>query len=118
MTQIIRNTHRSRESGFAKDNGKTFEMIEDIIGLDEQEENVQGKNLTSLVPVRVRDDLPRVLASHPVITPKRSKECIWKHIGMNDLKEIKQAIVSYGLHSLFREMVRTWTSRNKVTPHD
>ena len=38
---------------------------------------------------------------------------------MNDLKEFKQAVVSYGLHSLFvREMVKTWASNNMATPFD
>ena len=38
---------------------------------------------------------------------------------MKDLKEIKQAVVSYGMHSPFvREMVKTWAVSNKVTPHD
>ena len=75
------------------------------------------------VCVRVRDDLPRVLATYPVITsdkavntqyPNGYKECKWK-----DMKEIKQAVVSYGMHSPHvRELVNTWASRNKVTPHD
>ena len=33
---------------------------------------------------------------------------------MNDLKEIKQTVVSYGLHSAFdMEIVKTWASSNK-----
>ena len=39
-------------------------------------------------------------------------------MGMNDLKEIKQAVVTYGLHSTFiREMVNTWISSIKSIPH-
>ena len=37
---------------------------------------------------------------------------------MSDLKEIKQAIVNYGLHSSFvREMLKTWPLSNKATTH-
>ena len=48
---------------------KRFEMIEEIIGADEQGKKVQGQDSTS--PVAVRDDLPRVLASYPVIYPDK-----------------------------------------------
>ena len=38
---------------------------------------------------------------------------------MNDLKEIKQAVVNFGLHSAFvKEMIRTWASNVRATPHD
>ena len=38
---------------------------------------------------------------------------------MNDLKEIKQVIASCGLYSPFvREIVKTWASGNKSTPHN
>ena len=38
---------------------------------------------------------------------------------MNDLKEIKQEIMFYGINSSFvREMVKMWTSRNKAMPQD
>ena len=38
---------------------------------------------------------------------------------MSYLKEIKQAILSYGLHIPFvREMVKAWASRNKIIPHN
>lgn len=37
---------------------------------------------------------------------------------MNDLKEMKQAVVIYGLYEAFlREMLRTWASSNKATLH-
>ena len=74
---------------------KRFKMIEGIIGANEQGKKAQGQDSTS--PVAVRDDLPRVLASYPVIysdkapsskCPKGSKEGRWIPIGMNDLKEI------------------------------
>ena len=94
---------------------KRFEIIEEIIGADEQGKKAQGQDST--LPVAVRDDLPRVLASYPVIYsdkassskgPKGSKEGRWIPIGMNDLKEIKQAVITYGLHSIFiREMIKT-----------
>ena len=79
-------------------------------------------------PVAVRDDLARVLASYPVIysdkassskDPKGSKEGRRIPIGMNDLKEVKQAIITYGLHSAFvREMMKTWPSNIKATPYN
>ena len=38
---------------------------------------------------------------------------------MSNLKEIKQVIVNYELHSSFvREMVKAWALSNKATPHD
>ena len=38
---------------------------------------------------------------------------------MKDLKDIEQAVGSYGIHSPFvREMVKTWAVSNKVIPHD
>ena len=38
---------------------------------------------------------------------------------MKDLKDIKQTVVSYGMHSPYtRELVKIWVSRNKVTSHD
>ena len=76
-----------------------FEKIVEIIGADEKGEKVQIQDLTLLVPVRIRDDLPRDLASYPVIIfekassyncPKGSKECRWKPIGMNSKKLNKQ----------------------------
>ena len=38
---------------------------------------------------------------------------------MNDLKEIKQAIMNFGLHLFFvKEMFKTWSISNRATPHD
>ena len=38
---------------------------------------------------------------------------------MTNLKEIRQAIVAYGLHlSFVREMVKMWVFSNKATPQD
>ena len=38
---------------------------------------------------------------------------------MNDLKDIKQAVVTYGLHfSFVKEMIETRVSNVKATPHD
>ena len=78
------------------------------------------------MPEAVRDDLPRVLASYPVIYsnkassskgPKGSKEGRWIPKEMNDLKEIKQVVVIYSLHSTFaREMIKTWSSSITAIP--
>ena len=39
-------------------------------------------------------------------------------IDIKDLKEINQAVVSYGMHSPYvRELLKILASRNKVTPH-
>ena len=101
--------------------------IEEIIKTAEQGEKVQGQDLASSVCARVLDDLPRILAAYLVISsekpsgtkyPKVVKEYTWQPIGMSDLEEIKQAIISYGLNSPFvREMVKMWVSSNKVTLH-
>ena len=74
--------------------------------------------MISPVHVRVRGELPRVLAFYPVITsdkpssskcPKGPKEYRWKPKGINNIKEIKQAVVLYDMHLPFvREMVITW----------
>ena len=91
-----------------KSNDKRFEMTEEIIGADEQGKKAQGQDATS--PVAVRTGSPRVLASYPVIYSdkastskgsKGAKEGRWIPRGMNDLKEIKQAVVIYSLHSTF-----------------
>ena len=38
---------------------------------------------------------------------------------MTDLKEVKQAIVAYGLHSSFvRKIVKTWVFSSKDMPQD
>ena len=38
---------------------------------------------------------------------------------MNDLKEIKQAVVTYGLHPAFvKEMIKSWVSSIKVPRND
>ena len=103
-------------------------MIEELIRIDEQGVKVQIQDLVLPVCVRARDDLPWVLATYTVISsdkpssskhPKGFKECKWQPIGMNDLKEIKQAVVSYDLHSPFiSEMGKVWESSNKAIPHN
>ena len=74
----------------------------------------------------VRTGSPRVLASYPVIYSdkastskgsKGAKKGRWTPIGMNDLKEIEQAKVNYGLHSVFvKEMIRTWDANVRAIP--
>ena len=98
-------------------------MIEEIIGADEQEKKAPRQDATS--PVAVRTGSPRVLASYPVIYSdkastskgsKGAKEGRWMPIGLNDLKEIKQAAVTYDLHSTFvKEMIKTWASNVRAT---
>ena len=89
-------------------------MIVEVIGADGQGKKVQGQDST--LPAAVRDDLPRILASYPVNysdilsskDPKGSKKGRWIPIAINNLKEIKQAVIIYGLHSTFvREMIKS-----------
>ena len=94
---------------------KIFEMIEEIIGTDELDEKIQGQD--TMPPPAVRTGLPSVYATYYVIysdkvstskCSKGAKEARWMPVGMNDLKEIRQAIINYGLHSTFvKEMIKT-----------
>lgn len=66
-----------------------------------------------LVPLRVRDDLPKVVITSPdminpatisekltnIKYPERYTECKWEPLHMKELRDIKEAIVSYGIHS-------------------
>ena len=49
---------------------KRFETSEEIIGADEQGKKVQRWDLT--LPLAVRDDLPRILASYPIIYSEKA----------------------------------------------
>ena len=54
-------------------------MIDKIIRTDEQKKEVQGQDLALPVCVRVRDDLPNVIATYPIITPEKpSSTKYWK----------------------------------------
>ena len=100
-----------------------FNKIEEIIDSDEQEQKVERQPS----PQKTLS-LHRVIPAFPVITsekitgsknPKVVKEHTWEPIRMNDLKEFKQAIVNYGLHSSFvREMLKSWALSNRATPKD
>lgn len=100
---------------------KRLETMEGIIGTDEQGEKVQEQYLVSPVRVKGRDDFSRVLTAYLVISETTSdtkyikivKEYKWLPIGLSNLNETEQAVVSYGLFSAFlREMVKTWASRS------
>lgn len=100
---------------FQKAVTERFELIEELVRTYKQKEEVQAKDLISTVPLIVRD--PRVLDTYtsekPANTqyPNRHTEYKWKPIGIKDLKEIKQVVVSYGIHSPFvSEMVKIWAS--------
>ena len=79
-------------------------------------------------PLAVRTGLPRILATYPVIysdkvsaskDSKGAKEGRWTLVGMNVLKEIKHAIITYGLQPTFvKEMIRTWASNVRAISHD
>lgn len=71
----------------------------------------------------MRDNLSRILITYIVIASEKPaigyKECKCKPIGMKYLKETKQAVVSYGLHSpLVKKMAKAWASSNRVITHD
>ena len=93
---------------------KRFEMIEEFNGADEQGEKTQEQD--TLSPLTVRTGLSRILETYPVIYSEKAstfkgskgpKDSKWMLIAMNDLKEIKQAVITYGLHSTFvKEMIR------------
>lgn len=93
-----------------------------MIKTDEQGQKAQEQDLASLVCVRLQDDFPSVLAAYPVISFEKPSGTKYSRSSKNiygNLKEIKQAIVSYDPHSPFvREMVKTWASNNKTTSHD
>ena len=101
---------------------KRFKIIEDYWSWWTGKE---GTGQDSRLPVAVRDDLPKVLAFYPIIYsdkassskgPKRSIKGRRIPMRMNDLKEIKQADVTYRLQSaFFREMIKTWSSSINVT---
>ena len=81
---------------------KRFQTIEEIIGTDGQGEKVQKQDLASLVWVKVRDYLPRVLTAYLIIFsekpsdtkyPKVVKEYKWQPIDMRRLKEIRKQYI-------------------------
>ena len=100
-----------------------FNKIEEIIDSDEQEQKVERQPS----PQKTLS-LHRVIPAFPVITsekitgsknPKVIKEHTWEPVQMSDMKEFKQAIVHYRLHSSFvREMLKTWALSNKATLHN
>ena len=75
---------------------------------------------------QVQISLPRDLPAYTVISSEKAsgtkypmvvKKYTWEPIHMTELKEINQAIVSYGIHSLcVREIVKTWAASNKAMP--
>lgn len=86
---------------------KSFESLEELVRTDNQGDEVQAKDSALSVYLRVSGDLPKALATYPVITFEGSantqykngyKEYKWKLLSMKDLKEFKQTVVSYGIH--------------------
>ena len=73
----------------------------------------------------VRTGLPRISVSYPIIysgkastskVSKGDKKSRWMPVGMSDLKEIKQAVVTYDLHSeIVKELIKTWASNIRET---
>lgn len=72
LIDLIRNIHRSSDSSFTYTVAKIFfESIEEFVRTDKQGEEVQVKDLASTVPLRVRGDLLRVLATYSVIASEK-----------------------------------------------
>ena len=47
------------------------------------------------------------------------KEASWALTQILDLRRVKEAIVSYGIHSPFvKQLFNSWSSCNQVTPKD
>ncbi|XP_050021481.1 uncharacterized protein [Alexandromys fortis] len=109
-----------------------IEKIEEFLNSDEEEQTVERQILTTSVGKSLRDNfhksLPTALPAFPVITtekvigsrnPRVIKEDTWEHVRMNDLKEIKQAVMTFGMHSSFvKEMLKSWASTSRATPLD
>lgn len=101
---------------------------------DTSESEIQATGQDRSFPklLKCRNDFPKVAMRSPMVFPvsvsekpatkKQSNGPIayhWEPIQMKDLKNIKEAIVMYGLHSPFvRELLTSWATVNKVTPKD
>ena len=99
---------------------KKNESIEKLVRTYKQGEEVQAKDirkdLALWVPLRIKDDLPIDLATYSVTTsekpentqyPKGYTECKCEPICMKDLKDIKQGIASYDMHSPYVKLIKT-----------
>lgn len=99
-------------------------MIEKFFSTDNQGEEIQAKDVASPVPLRIREDLPIVLTTYSIITSEKTGntqyankyiEYKWKPMDMKALKDIKQAVASYSMHSPFvRDVIKIWASCNWV----
>lgn len=95
--------------------------LKKFVKADELGDKVQtkenSKELTLPVLFRDTNDLPRILATYPFTTyenpgnityPKEYTECKWQPICMKDIKDIKQAVVSYGMNLPYvRQFIKT-----------
>ena len=100
-----------------------FEKIEEILNSDEQEHTVERQILTPSGSKTLPDNFHKTLPAFPVITaekvtgsrnPRVIKEHTWEPIRVNDLKEIKQALINFGLHSSFVKEILNIMSRAKA----
>ena len=58
---------------------------------------------------------PVITSEKPANTQYSNTECKWKPIVMKALKDIKQTVVSDGMHSPFiRELVKVWASSSST----
>ncbi|XP_049981111.1 endogenous retrovirus group K member 5 Gag polyprotein-like [Alexandromys fortis] len=111
-----------------------IEKIEEFLNSDsdEEEQTVERKILTTSVGKSLRDNFHKSLSTplpaFPVITtekvigsknPRILKEDTWEPVRINDLKEIKQAVTAFGMHSSFvKEMLKSWAIMSRPTPLD
>ena len=101
-----------------------LQALEDLQSdTSEEELQVTGheKNLKFSTPFRVRGAFPVSINEKSAMKkhPKGGVAYQWEPICMKDLKSIKEAIVSYGMHSPYvKQLIESWARNNKVTPKD
>ena len=101
-----------------------FQALEDHRS-DISEGELQGTGhervLKFSTPFRVRGVFPVSVNEKPETKkhPKGGVAYQWEPISMKDLKGIKEAVVSYGMHSPYvKQLIESWARNNKVTPKD
>ena len=128
--EIIRNSHRWRNSYSTKDSDEKFETLEELVRTGKQGDDANtkkkcSKDVTLPVPLRVRDYLPRDLAAYPVTIsqkpanikcPKGYTECKCDPIWMNNLNDINDAVF-LNEFTICEVLSKDMASRNKSTPY-
>ncbi|CAO2628536.1 E3 ubiquitin-protein ligase NEDD4, partial [Lemmus lemmus] len=102
-----------------------FEKLEELVNLGSQDQGMTEQILDSSIQKTPRINFPGaflILAPENLTNSKAqkvAKQALWEPVPMHDLKEIKQAVMTYSLHSSYvNEILKTWSSCNKLTPFD